>query len=397
MLDFNSIFEALTNPSGEFLSKQHVVVGDHKTVKSCTKPGLHSMQKLLFELPLGLVAGPVNMNDNRDDLIAKITALAVQFDNDELKKDFVLKVTSNATFFKACSEPAKQWLQDCRDYEEEDDDDSEEEDDDKKVVVNDKAQLIDSYRRRFQGGEMDAAGAALLKAAMADLRRQAPPDGQAYVYVLGLPTDCIMGKPNRLVAYVGETEHLAQRMAQHRDDHGDDQTKYKQPYFIGAVAVPTKECASAYEGPLKKYAQDQYVANDQRKTRKRLEAFMELKKRVVYGYMSDGKYPKLVLPWLARIDLKVAIERFSDFAVRLGRITAVLLIQRRWVQYRDRVVVYYKPSDLLMLMSARAKKNWQKLVNHTCMMSAEPLFLFHMLRVQLEARRLAATPAAMGK
>ena len=98
----------------------------------------------------------------------------------------------------------------------------------KKATV-DKTQLIDSYRRRFQGGEMDDEGKALLKAAMDDLHRQAPHDGKNYIYLLGLPKDCIMGNPNRLVAYVGETEHLAQRIAQHRSSNGDDQTKWKSP------------------------------------------------------------------------------------------------------------------------------------------------------------------------
>ena len=143
-----------------------------------------------------------------------------------------------------------------------------------------------------------------------------------------------------------------------------------------------------------------------------MEAFKELEKRVVHGYMSEGKYPKYVSPWLGSktfevgskvvtyacpIDLKVAIERFRDFAVRLGRITAVVLIQRRWKKYKERNTRYYSPGRLYMLMSLRAKKNWQKLVNRCSIMSTEPLFVFRMLYSQLEARRLKATPARMGQ
>ena len=134
---------------------------------------------------------------------------------------------------------------------------------------------------------------------------------------------------------------------------------------------------------------------------KRLNAFVELQKRAVHGYMSDGVNPRQIAPWVsADAPDIVKIERFRDFPVRLGRITAIVLIQRRWMMYKTRHVSF-SSTGLQMLVCTRAKNNWQKLVSH-CFMEYPELcggnlhVLFRILYMLLEDRRWKSSSMALG-
>ena len=134
MAGFNKTFAELMDPDGEFLSKQHAVKGDGNTVMSCTKPGLHSMHTVLCEMFVK-ANSKYNPSNSRREHIENLEKLAVECNTDKLKRSFVLKLTKNPVFWKACSEPAKTWL---RQYHEDDgsgDTDSAVDDDEEEQVV----------------------------------------------------------------------------------------------------------------------------------------------------------------------------------------------------------------------------------------------------------------------